>query len=256
MTPLEIVQVAALEDNYFYIIHDPISGETALVDPGREAPIVAALEQKGWHPTYILNTHHHWDHTDANLSLKERYDLKIIGPAADRGRIPGIDIAVGEGDKVYIGDCEASIYFVPGHTKGHIAYYFDAAEALFSGDVLFSMGCGRLFEGTPDEMWHSLSKLMKLPNSTNIYGAHEYTVANSIFALSVEPKNADLVTHAAKVKQLRADNIPTVPTTLGLEKKINPFLRPMSDEIQEHLGMIGAPLPAVFKEVRRRKDHF
>tara|TARA_R110002096_G_scaffold89120_5_gene203128 strand:+ start:1050 stop:1814 length:765 start_codon:yes stop_codon:yes gene_type:complete len=253
---LEIIQIPVLNDNYLYLVHEPISGETAIVDPGVEAPVVAELEARGWQLTHILNTHHHWDHTDANIPLKERYSAKIIGPAADRDRIPGIDVAVGEGDQIYLGDIPANIYFVPGHTKGHIAYHFPSDEALFSGDTIFSMGCGRLFEGTPEEMWQSLSKLIKLPNSTNIYGAHEYTASNGAFALTLEPHNKALAARMEQVNHLRKNGIPTVPTTLGLEKETNPFLRPMSDEIQETLGMLGAPWPAVFKEIRHRKDHF
>lgn len=253
---LEIVQIPVLSDNYLYLIHEPISGDTAIVDPGVEEPVVQELKARGWHLTHIINTHHHWDHTDANVVLKEKYQAKIIGPAADRARIPGIDIAVGEGDQVHLGEVPADVYFVPGHTKGHIAYHFPDADALFSGDTIFSMGCGRLFEGTPDEMWHSLSKLIKLPDKTLVYGAHEYTVANGAFAITLEPENKALQARIEEVSELRSNNKPTVPTTLGLEKKTNPFLRPMSDEIQETLGMLGAPWPAVFKEIRSRKDKF
>lgn len=253
---LEIVQIPVLSDNYLYLVHDAASGDTAIVDPGVEEPVVAELEARNWRLTHIINTHHHWDHTDANIALKERYNATIIGPAADRGRIPGIDIAVGEGDQVHLGEAAADIYFVPGHTRGHIAYHFADANALFSGDTIFSMGCGRLFEGTPEEMWQSLSKLMKLPDSTHIYGAHEYTAANGAFALTLEPQNSILQKRMQEVKALRLENKPTIPTTLGLEKETNPFLRPMSDEIQETLGMLGAPWPAVFKEIRLRKDKF
>ncbi len=253
---LEIVQIPVLSDNYLYLIHEPVSGETAIVDPGVQEPVVRELEARGWHLTHIINTHHHWDHTDANLVLKEKYNTKIIGPAADRARIPGIDIAVGEGDQIHLGSVAADVYFVPGHTKGHIAYHFPDADALFSGDTIFSMGCGRLFEGTPSEMWHSLSKLMKLPDSTLVYGAHEYTAANGEFAITLEPQNEALQARIKEVHELRSDGKPTVPTTLGQEKETNPFLRPMSDEIQETLGLLGAPWPAVFKEIRHRKDKF
>ncbi len=253
---LEIAQVPVLNDNYLFLIHDPVSAETAIVDPAVEDDTIAALDARGWTPTHIFNTHHHWDHVGANLALKDRYGLTIIGPAADRDRIPGIDIAVGEGDKVHLGDNAADVIFVPGHTSGHIAYYFAHDKALFCGDTLFAMGCGRLFEGTPEEMWSSLNKFMLLPDDTAVYCAHEYTMANGKFALTVDPHNDDLHARMKEVERLRADGIPTVPTHIGIEKATNPFLRPMNDSIQETVGMIGAPIPAVFAEVRKRKDNF
>lgn len=254
---LEIVQIPVLNDNYVYLIHEPQSGDTAVVDPAVEDEVVAELEKRGWTLTHILNTHHHWDHTGANLALKERYyGLKIIGPAAERERIPGLDVAVAEGDQAHLGDVAADVYDVPGHTAGHIAYHFADDAALFCGDTLFAMGCGRLFEGTPDQMWQSLSKFLRLPDDTRVYCAHEYTMANGKFALTVEPGNADLKARMAEVEKLRAAGTPTIPTTIGLEKATNPFLRPMSDNIQETVDMIGAPLPKVFAEVRTRKDNF
>lgn len=253
---LEIVQIPVLQDNYLYLIHEPKSGQTAIVDPALEEPVIAELEKRGWTLTHIINTHHHWDHVGANLALKERFGLTIIGPKADEGRIPGIDICVDEGEQITLGDAVADVYFVPGHTRGHIAYHFAEANALFCGDTLFSMGCGRLFEGTPAQMWHSISKLAVLPDETLIYCAHEYTTANGNFALSIEPKNAALIARMADVAALRKNGKPTVPTTLGLEKKTNPFLRPMSTEIQQTVGLTGAALTDVFAEVRHRKDNF
>ncbi|WP_262691894.1 hydroxyacylglutathione hydrolase [Kordiimonas aestuarii] len=253
---LEIVQIPVLSDNYVYLIHEPKSGEVAIVDPAVEAEVVEELEARGWTPDYILNTHHHYDHVGANLALKQRYELKIIGPAAERERIPGLDVAVAEGDHAYLGDIAADVYDVPGHTSGHIAYHFAETQALFCGDTMFAMGCGRLFEGTPEQMWQSLSKLMRLPDKTRIYCAHEYTLANGKFALSVEPDNPALQARMEKVQALRRDGRPTVPSELGTERETNPFLRPMSDEIQDRVGLIGAPWPKVFAEVRRRKDNF
>lgn len=255
-TKLEIAQIPVLQDNYLFLIHDPESGETAIVDPALEDETIAALSERGWQPTYIFNTHHHWDHVGANLALKERFNLRIVGPALDQDRIPGIDIAVGEGDKVHLGNKAADVLFVPGHTSGHIAYHFADEQVLFCGDTLFAMGCGRLFEGTPDEMWSSLSKLMQLPDETQVYCAHEYTMANGRFALTVEPGNPDLQARMAEVERLRADGVPTVPTNIGIEKATNPFMRPMSESMQETIGMVGAPIPAVFAEVRKRKDNF
>lgn len=254
--PLEIAQIPVLQDNYLYLIHDPASGEVAIVDPALEYETVEALSARGWQPTYIFNTHHHWDHVGANIALKERFDLKIIGPAADRDRIPGIDIAVGEGDKVRLGDKAADVIFVPGHTTGHIAYHFAEDRALFCGDTLFAMGCGRLFEGTPEDMWSSLSKLMALPDDTQVYCAHEYTQANGKFALTIDPENANLRARMTEVIHLREKGIPTIPTTIGLEKATNPFLRPMSEAVQETIGMLGAPIPKIFADIRARKDSF
>jgi len=256
MTALEIVQIPVLQDNYLYLIHDPASGDTAIVDPAVEDPVVAELAARGWTLTHILNTHHHWDHTGANLALKERYGLSIVGALADKDRIPGIDVCVQEGDTVKLGTHSADVYFVPGHTSGHIAYHFTDADALFCGDTLFSMGCGRLFEGTPAQMWASISKLMALPDATQLYCAHEYTTSNGNFALSVEPKNAALIARMNEVKSLRTNGKPTVPTTMALEKTINPFMRPMSSELQASIGMQGAPLTDIFAETRKRKDSF
>ncbi|MCJ9428493.1 hydroxyacylglutathione hydrolase [Kordiimonas marina] len=253
---LQVIQIPVLQDNYVYLLHAEETGETAVVDPAVAEPVVAELEARGWTLSAIFNTHHHYDHVGANLTLKEKYDLKIYGPSAERERIPGIDIAVGDGDTVYLGDNAATVYDVPGHTAGHIAYHFADADALFCGDTLFAMGCGRLFEGTPDQMWRSLSTLMRLPDDTKVYCAHEYTLANGRFALSVEPHNAELVARMHEVEDLRAKGIPTIPSTIGLEKATNPFLRPMSEEIQDITGLVGAPLPAVFAEVRKRKDNF
>ncbi len=256
MASLEIVQIPVLQDNYLYLIHEPDSGETAIVDPAVDEPVIAELEKRGWTLSHIINTHHHWDHTGANLALKEKYGATIVGAAIDRERIPGIDIAVGEGDTFHLGEEVADIYFVPGHTSGHIAYHFAQNSALFCGDTLFSMGCGRLFEGTAEEMWHSLTKLMKLPDDTSIYCAHEYTTSNGLFALSVEPDNLALQKRMKDVEQLRANNKPTVPTILSLEKATNPFLRPDSENLQETIQMIGAPLTKIFAEIRSRKDSF
>ncbi|TNE62215.1 MAG: hydroxyacylglutathione hydrolase [Alphaproteobacteria bacterium] len=253
---LEIVQIPVLQDNYVYLIHCAETGDTAVVDPAVAEPVVAALEARGWTLNHIFNTHHHFDHVGANRELKAKYGLKITGPAADRDRIPGIDIAVGDGDQVWLGDEAATVYDVPGHTTGHIAYHFGASQALFCGDTLFALGCGRLFEGTPDQMWQSLGKLMRLPDETQVYCAHEYTLANARFAVTVEPHNKALLARMDDIRAMREHGEPTVPSTLGIEKATNPFLRPMSEDIQETVGLLGAPLPAVFAEVRRRKDDF
>jgi hydroxyacylglutathione hydrolase len=255
---LQIHQFPALRDNYAWLVHadGPDGGVTAVIDTPEVAAIEKALADTGWRLTHILNTHHHHDHAGGNLVLKEKYGCTIIGPRAEAARIPGLDIAVGEGETVALGDHVARVIDVPGHTSGHIAYWFANDGVAFVGDTLFAMGCGRLFEGTPQQMWHSLSKLMALPDDTVIYCAHEYTEANGRFALTVEPGNAALRARMDEVKRLREKGQPTVPTTLGLEKETNPFLRPASANLQKTLGLEGAPLVEVFAETRRRKDSF
>ena len=256
MTDLLVQQIPCLSDNYGYLIHDTKTGATASIDTPEVHPINRALRKKGWTLTHILNTHHHEDHTGGNLELKDRWGCTIVGSAPDASRIPGIDIRVKDGDTYRFGAFEARVFDVSGHTIGHIAYYFPAAKKLFCGDALFALGCGRLFEGTPDQMWTSLQKLRALPDSTRVYCAHEYTQANAAFALSVEPQNSALQKRSQEIDRLRAEGRPTVPSTIGLEKETNPFLRPMSADIQANLDLAGADLVDVFAETRRRKDNF
>ncbi len=256
MSILEIRQIPVLNDNYVYLAHDGESGATAVVDPAVGGPVVDALEDKGWTLTHILNTHHHGDHTGANLELKARYGCTIVGPAADRDRIPGIDIEVKDGDTYSLGNAPAQVFDVPGHTRGHIAYWFRETGALFCGDTLFAMGCGRLFEGSPEQMWNSLSKLKALPDETRVFCAHEYTEANGRFALTVEPGNAALVERMKDVRRKRAAGMPTVPSTIALEKATNPFFRPDSAGLQAAIGLTGRNVVDVFAETRRRKDVF
>ncbi len=254
--PLEVHQFPCLSDNYGYLIHDPDTGVTAAIDTPEVAPINAALEEKGWQLTHILNTHHHFDHAGGNLELKERWNCTIVGSRDDADRIPGIDVKVGDGDTYTFGNFEAQVFDVSGHTIGHIAFYFPEAGKLFCGDALFALGCGRLFEGSPAQMWDSLQKLIELPDSTGVYCAHEYTQANAAFALSVEPQNDALQARSKEIDSLRSEGKPTVPSTIGLEKETNPFLRPMSADLQANLNMQGAELVDVFAETRRRKDNF
>lgn len=253
---LVIDQIPCLTDNYVYLLHDEATGSNAVVDPPEAETVFAWLKAKNRQLDFIFNTHHHGDHTGGNLALKRASDAKIIGPRADSDRIPGIDILVGDGEWVDFGAYRAQVFDVPGHTRGHIAYWFAEAAALFCGDTLFSLGCGRLFEGSPAQMWHSLSKLLKLPDETRIFCAHEYTAQNAKFALTLEPGNEALQARAATVSALRAKQAPTVPSNLGEERRTNPFLRPDSPELQQKLDMIGADPVSVFAEVRRRKDHF
>lgn len=256
MERLEILQIPVLSDNYVYLVHEAASGATAVVDPAVAAPVLQALDQRGWRLSHILNTHHHGDHVGGNLELKQATGCRIVGPRADAGRIPGIDDQVGDGDRYMFGTAVAEVFDVPGHTRGHIAYWFEASAALFCGDTLFALGCGRLFEGTPAQMWHSLSKLAALPPATRIYCAHEYTQSNARFALSVEPGNPALQRRAAEIDRLRAAGRPTVPSTLAEEIATNPFLRADQPGLQQGVGLAGADPVAVFAETRQRKDVF
>ncbi|MCC5794228.1 MAG: hydroxyacylglutathione hydrolase [Chromatiales bacterium] len=245
-----------LRDNYGFLLHDEASGLTATVDTPEAGPIIAALERRGWRLDYILNTHHHADHAGGNLELKDRTGCTVVGAQADAARIPGIDIGLAEGDEFMLGESRAVVLETPGHTRGHIVFHFPDEGQLFAGDTLFVMGCGRLFEGTPAEMWDSLQKLVRLPDSTRVWCAHEYTQANARFALTIEPDNLALRERAAEVDTLRAAGRPTVPSTIGREKATNPFLRPASPLLRARLAMPEESEVAVFAETRRRKDSF
>lgn len=256
MAALQIHQIPCLQDNYGYLIHDPASGLTATIDTPDAEAIGRALAGRGWKLDYILNTHHHFDHAGGNLALKTKTGCLIVGSRADAARIPGIDVLVGDGDTFALGSHVARILETPGHTVGHICYVFEADRAAFVGDTLFSLGCGRLFEGTPAQMWASLQKLMALPDDTRVYCAHEYTQGNGRFAVTMEPRNPALAARVADVTRLRAASQPTIPSTIGLEKATNPFLRPASAELRATLGMAGAADADVLGETRRRKDRF
>jgi hydroxyacylglutathione hydrolase len=255
MSALAIRQIPALRDNYVWLVRDPDSGATAAVDPSQAAPVFAMLAETGWRLTHILNTHHHVDHTGGNAELKQATGCTIVGPRADRERIPLIDVAVGEGDTYALGGALARVFDVPGHTRGHIAFHFPDSAALFCGDTLFLMGCGRLFEGTPAQMWNSLGKLKALPPETRVYCGHEYTQANARFALAVEPQNQALIERARAVDALRAAGRTTVPGTLAEEVATNPFLRADLPALQATAGTPGDAV-ATFAAIRQRKDNF
>ena len=256
MGRLNIELIPCLSDNYTFFLSDPDSDFLAIVDPSDKDGVMAALEERNLTPTHILNTHHHWDHAGSNLAFKKKYGVKIVGPRAEADKIPGLDLDLGDGDLYDLGGHEAKIFDVPGHTAGHIAYWFGQDQALFCGDTLFALGCGRLFEGTPKQMWSSLSKLLDLPDDTRVYCAHEYTQSNARFAVTVEPGNQALQDRAKAIDDARAKGEFTVPSTIGLEKATNPFLRPDSPDLQKTIGLDGADLVEIFAETRRLKDNF
>lgn len=239
---LEIIAVPAFADNYLWLIHDADSGETAVVDPGDPAPVLAEAERRGWTITTILNTHWHPDHTGGNLAIKQATGARIIGPAGENGRVPGLDLALKEGDSASIGSHRAEVWEVPGHTIGHIAYIFRDDRVAFVGDTLFAMGCGRLFEGSPEQMHHSLGRLATLPVDVKLYCAHEYTLANARFAAHAFPDNKAIAERLRHVEQERSVARSTVPTTVGEERATNPFL------LAENV--------AHFAELRAEKDNF
>ena len=253
---LEVFMFPCLSDNYGFLIHDPVENLTATVDTPEVSAIEGALNQKGWELTHIINTHHHYDHAGGNLELKKKTNCTIIGPLQDKDRIPGIDLAIEHGQEFKFGSSEVKGFHTPGHTTGHMVYYFESEKIAFVGDTIFAMGCGRLFEGTPQQMLESLDLIMSWPDETMLYCAHEYTQANAEFAITVDGKNEDLIKRKSEVEALRKDLIPTVPTQLQLEKKTNPFLRSDDHEIRLELGMVESSRTEVFAEIRNRKDQF
>ena len=254
--PLEIVTVPCLKDNYAFLVHDPDTDATAVIDVPEAAPIQAELDRLGWSLTDILITHHHDDHIAGIEELRDAHAARVTGAAADAHRLPALDREVAEGDTVTIGAEAGEVLDVSGHSVGHIAFYFPASEVAFTADSLMALGCGRLFEGTPEMMWKSLSKIMALPPETTICSGHEYTAANAAFAVTIEPDNAALTARKAQVDSARAKGQPTVPSQLATELATNPFLRAGLDEVKTAIGMSGASDVETFAEIRRRKDNF
>jgi hydroxyacylglutathione hydrolase len=227
---LDIVRIPALSDNYIWLVHEPRSGETAVIDPAEAEPVLAEAGRRGWQITQIWNTHWHPDHTGGNAAIKAATGCTVTAPAAEAAKIPTLDRAVAEGDRVALGTLEADVLEVPAHTAGHIAYHFPDQHAVFVGDTLFAMGCGRLFEGTAAQMHANLQRLATLPPDTLVYCAHEYTLSNGRFALTVEPENVALKERMVRIEADRAVNLPTVPTTIAEERATNPFMRAASVE--------------------------
>lgn len=252
---MNVIRVPALSDNYIFLLHDPQTGSAAVVDPAEAEPVLRQLQQLGAKLVAIFNTHHHGDHVGGNRQLLQHYpQATVYGGATDRGRIPGQQVELSAGDTVSFAQESAQILFVPGHTRGHIAYYFPQSGHLFCGDTLFAGGCGRLFEGTPEQMVNSLSQLRDLPETTQIWCAHEYTLKNLQFAVTVDPHNLDLQERLAFVRSARSRGEATVPSQIGLERRTNPFLRWDQPALQAS-AQSQDPVQ-VFARIRGRKDQF
>jgi hydroxyacylglutathione hydrolase len=254
--PAETHLFVCLKDNYGVLLHDPSTGATAAIDAPEAAPIEAALAERGWRLTDILVTHHHADHTGGIAELKKKHLCRVVAPRKEASKIQNIDVTVREGDVVQVGSMVGRILETPGHTAGHISYWFKQDKLAFVGDTLFSVGCGRILEGTPEMMWQSLVKIRNLPADTQLYCGHEYTAANVHFALTIEPKNSALRARAEEVVRLIEKKRPTIPTTIQQEKSYNPFLRADLHSVAGAINMEGANPESVFATIRARKDKF
>ena len=254
--PAQTYLFGCLSDNFGVLLHDPESGATASIDAPEAAPVEAALKKTGWRLTDILVTHHHADHTAGIGELKTRHRCRVTAPRREAARIADVDARVGEGDIVKVGALQGRVFDTPGHTAGHISYFFPADKLAFVGDTLFSIGCGRVIEGDPQMMWNSLLKLRGLADDTRFFCGHEYTEANIRFAKTIEPGNKALAARAAEVAKLRAAGKPTIPATIGEEKAANPFLRADDPGLAKSLGLAGQPAWKVFGEIRERKNRF
>jgi hydroxyacylglutathione hydrolase len=254
---LTVVEFRCRTDNYGILLHDTDNAATASIDAPDSETIAAELQRRGWRLDLLFITHHHGDHVAGNLALKAAFDCRIIGPAREAAQIPGIDRPVADGELISFAGRPIQVLATPGHTAGHIAYFMPTDGEVFVGDTLFAMGCGRVFEGTPEMMWDSLSRLAALPQATRVHCGHDYAAANARFALTVEPDNAELVARADEVTARAATGNLTPPTTVGLELRTNPFLRVNQPGLSDRLGLSpDVPAAAVFAELRRRKDRF
>ena len=253
---LQISPISCLTDNYAYIIYDNISKKVCVVDPSESNPIINFLEKRKLKLNYILNTHHHFDHIGGNEELKKKYKAKVVGFEGDKHRIPGIEIALKDNEKWFFGNSQVKIIHVPGHTLGHICFFFEKEKIAFTGDTLFSLGCGKIFEGSHNQMLESLNKIKKLPKDTKIYCGHEYTYKNAEFCIKYEGDNTDLINKFKKIKELRMKNLPTIPTSLDDELKSNIFLRCDQNNVKIKLNMENQEDFKVFKKVRDLKDTF
>ncbi|WP_370400602.1 hydroxyacylglutathione hydrolase [Sulfitobacter sp. JB4-11] len=252
----DLITIPCLTDNYAYLLRCTTTGEVAVIDVPEAAPIKAELDARGWTPSQVWLTHHHYDHIDGLPDLLAAYPAKVFGAKADQHRLPDLDVALSEGDSFALGDLTAEVIDVSGHTIGHIAFFVPAAKAAFTADSLMALGCGRLFEGTAAQMWDSMQKMLKWPDDTVICSGHEYTASNAKFALTVDPDNPDLISRSEMITAARSKGQPTVPSILSTERATNPFLRPDDPAIRATLGMQTASDTDVFAEIRKRKDNF
>lgn len=253
---LEILQIPSLQDNYIYVLRDEATGSVAVIDPTEAAPVLDLLKSRGWKLGQIFNTHHHWDHVGGNLEIQRATGCEILASTFDAGRTPGLTRPLAPGDTIAVGESRGTILEMPGHTLGHIALWFADDKVLFPGDTLFSLGCGRLFEGSPGQMWETLERILALPDDTLVYSAHEYSLANAAFAVSLEPGNAALREYARRIQRAREAGRATLPFRLGDERKLSPFLRAHDPALKATLGLSTSGPVKVFTEVRRRKDVF
>jgi len=256
MSHLQYHQFLYGSDNYGVLMHDADTGQTAAIDAGDLDSYLAALDETGWRLSHILVTHHHGDHTEGLAMLAQKTGAKVFGPAGDKPGHQAIETTLADGDKFEFAGTPVEVMATPGHTLDMLNYYLPEQAVCFTGDTLFALGCGRVFEGTPEMMWDSLSKLMVLPADTVLYSSHEYTAANARFAVTIDPDNQALAKRVKEVEALRADNQPTVPSLLCDELATNPFLRAGDSAVRAHLGMADASDKAVFAEIRARKDKF
>lgn len=256
MKPLDLEVFLCRTDNFGVLVHDPETGLTASIDAPDADAVIAAADRRGWTISHVFTTHHHTDHVEGNLALKEKYGCEVIGPINEAVAIPGLDRTMADGDTFGFGDHTVHVIETPGHTAGHICYHFADDKLLFAADTLFALGCGRLFERPAADMWSSLQKLAVLPDETAIYFGHEYTLSNARFALTVDPDNERLKARTAEIETLRAEGRFTIPTTLALEKETNPFLRAGDPAIRRNLLMETKTNEEVFAEIRKRKDNF
>ena len=253
---MQITSVPCLSDNYAYIVIDNNSKTIGVVDPSEASPIISFLNKKNLKLNYILNTHHHFDHIGGNIELKKKYNAKVVGFDGDKHRIPGIDISLKDNENWVFGDSKLKVIHVPGHTLGHICFFFEKEKIVFTGDTLFSLGCGKIFEGDHKQMLDSLNKIKKLPKNTKIYCGHEYTYKNAEFCMKYDKDNINLEKQFEKIKKLRSDNLPTIPSNLADELKSNIFLRCDKNELKIKLNMKNREDLEVFKKVRDLKDDF
>jgi len=253
---MQITPISCLSDNYAYVISDYSSKTVGVVDPSEAQPIISFLENENIKLNYILNTHHHFDHVGGNAELKKKYNAKVVGFAGDKHRIPEIDIAIKDNERWIFGKSSIKILHIPGHTSGHICFFFEKEKIAFTGDTLFSLGCGRIFEGDHKQMLNSLNKIKNLPKETKIYCGHEYTHKNAEFCMKYENNNVDLRKKFEQIKKLRSQNLPTIPSILGDELKSNIFLRCDQKELKNKLNMKNQEDLEVFRKVRDLKDSF